>query len=145
MPPRETVAIASGKCHSGERWVRKPSVHGGKWKSNEGIDNIANGPVNNMSFFMLQSDRWYVFKHCGRPNHLSKCAWNLNCHCGQKACSSTSPHYGNCHHGTSHGGIISLCMWHVQGERFTCWQYSILIFQYKSLVHYILIQPPRMH
>ena len=43
----------SGNCHSGERWMRKPSVHGGKWKSNEGIDNIANGPVNNMSFFML--------------------------------------------------------------------------------------------
>ena len=99
----------SGNCHSGERWMRKPSVHGGKWKSNEGIDNIANGPVNNMSFFMLLSDRWYVFKHCGRPNHLSKCAWNLNCHCGRKACSSTSPHYGNCHYGTSHGGIISLC------------------------------------
>ena len=89
--------------------MRKPSVHGGKWKSNDGIDNIANGPVNNMSFFMLSSDRWYVFKHCGRPNHLSKCAWNLNCHCGRKACSSTSPHYGNCHYGTSHGGIISLC------------------------------------
>ena len=30
-------------------------------------------------------------------------------HCGRKACSSTSPHYGNCHCGTSHGGIISLC------------------------------------
>ena len=89
--------------------MRKPSVHGGKWKSNEGIDNIANGPVNNMSFFMLWSDRWFVFKHCGRPNHLSKCAWNLNCHCGRKACSSTSPHYGNCHYGTSHGGIICLC------------------------------------
>ena len=43
----------SGNCHSGERWMRKPSVHCGKWKSNEGIDNIANGPVNNMSFFML--------------------------------------------------------------------------------------------
>ena len=43
----------SGNCHSGERWMRKPSVHGGKWKSNEGIDNIANGPVNNMSFVML--------------------------------------------------------------------------------------------
>ena len=54
--------------------------------------------------------QWYVFKHCGRPNHLSKCAWNLNCHCGRKTCSSTSPHYGNCHYGTSHGGIISLCM-----------------------------------
>ena len=27
----------SGNCHSGERWMRKPSVHGGKWKSNEGI------------------------------------------------------------------------------------------------------------
>ena len=53
--------------------------------------------------------RWYVFKHCGRSNHLSKCAWNLNCHCGRKACSSTSPLYGNCHYGTSHGGIISLC------------------------------------
>ena len=33
--------------------MRKPSVHGGKWKSNEGIDNIANGPVNNMSFQMF--------------------------------------------------------------------------------------------
>ena len=45
----------SGNCHSRERWMRKPSVHihGGKWKSNEGIDNIANGPVNNMSFYML--------------------------------------------------------------------------------------------
>ena len=103
-----SVNCQSGNCHSGERWMRKPSVHGGKWKSNEGIDNIANGPVNNMSFFM--SDRWYIFKHCGRPNHLSKCAWNLNCHCGRKACSSTSPHYGNCHYGTSHGGIISLYM-----------------------------------
>ena len=67
-----------------------------------------------LSFFMLWSDRWYVFKHCGRPNHLSKCAWNLNCHCGRKACSSTSPHYGNCHYGTSHGGIISLCKWCVK-------------------------------
>ena len=43
----------SGNCHSGERWMMKPSVHGGKWKSNEGIDNTANGPVNNISFFML--------------------------------------------------------------------------------------------
>ena len=83
--------------------MRKSFVRGGKWKSNEGIDNIANGPVNNMSFF------FFVFKHCGRPNHLSKCAWNLNCHCGRKACSSTSPHYGNCQYATSHGGIISLC------------------------------------
>ena len=89
----------SGNCHSRERWMRKPSIHGGKWKSNEGIDNIANGPVN-------------VFKHCGRPNHLSKCAWKLNCHCGWMACSSTSPHYGNCHYGTSHGGIISLWIWY---------------------------------
>ena len=32
------------------------------------------------------------------------------CHCGRKACSSTSPHYGNCHYGTSQGGIISLCI-----------------------------------
>ena len=24
--------------------MRKPSVHGGKWKSNEGVDNIAIGP-----------------------------------------------------------------------------------------------------
>ena len=55
VPPTETVAIArvAIAMHSGERWMRKPSVHGGKWKSNDGIDNIANGPVNNMSFFML--------------------------------------------------------------------------------------------
>ena len=36
-------------------------------------------------------------------------------------------------------------MWHDQGEWVTCRQYSILIFQYKSLVHlkcYILIQSP---
>ena len=38
-----------------------------------------------------------------------------------------------------------LNMWHNQGEWVTCRQYSILIFQYKSLVHlkcYILIQTP---
>ena len=36
-------------------------------------------------------------------------------------------------------------MWHDQGEWVTCWQYSIFIFEYKSLVHlkcYILIQIP---
>ena len=36
-------------------------------------------------------------------------------------------------------------MWHDQGEWVTCRQYSIFIFQYKSLVHlkcYILIQTP---
>ena len=36
-------------------------------------------------------------------------------------------------------------MWHDQGEWVTCWQFSILFFQYKSLVHlkcYILIQTP---
>ena len=36
-------------------------------------------------------------------------------------------------------------MWHSQGEWVTCRQFSILIFQYKSLVHlkcYILIQIP---
>ena len=52
----------SGNCHSGERWMRKPSVHGGKWKSNEGIDNIANGPVNNMSFFMLYKWQMICFQ-----------------------------------------------------------------------------------
>ena len=50
----------SGNCHSGERWMRKPSVHSGKWKSNEGIDNIANGPVNNMSFFYVI--KWQIIR-----------------------------------------------------------------------------------
>ena len=120
----------SGNCHSGERWMRKPSVHGGKWKSNEGIDHIANNPVNNMSFFMLQSDRWYVFKHCGRPNHLPRCDWNLNCHCGRKACSSTSPHYGNCHYGTSNGGIISLC----NGSAGYLMQLSVILMLFLSFL-----------
>ena len=53
VPPRETVAIARVAIAIVERggWGSLP--YGGKWKSNEGIDNIANGPVNNMSFFML--------------------------------------------------------------------------------------------
>ena len=50
VPPRETVAIAR---------VAIAIVGRGGWGSlsytvaNEGIDNIANGPVNNMSFFIL--------------------------------------------------------------------------------------------
>ena len=41
--------------------------------------------------------------------------------------------------------MASLHMWHDQGEWVTCRQYSILIFQYESLVHlncHILIQTP---
>ena len=53
VPPRETVAIARVAIAIVGEVMRKPSVHGGKWKSNESIDKIANGPVNNMSFFML--------------------------------------------------------------------------------------------
>ena len=109
IQPRNTAPWSNytGKlCHRGKQWqlpygergMRKPS-HGGKWKSNEGIDNIP-GPVNNMSFFMLWTDIFQAF-------HLSKCAWNLNCHCGRRVIHL--PHYGNCHYGTSHGGIISLC------------------------------------
>ena len=43
------------------------------------------------------------------------------------------------------GTLSDTCMWHDQGEWVTCRQYSILIFEYKSLVHlkcYILIQIP---
>ena len=39
--------------------MRKPSVHSGKWKSNEGIDNIANGHVNNMSV-LLYVIKWQM-------------------------------------------------------------------------------------
>ena len=42
-------------------------------------------------------------------------------------------------------GDPSAYMWHNQGEWVTCRQYSILIFQFKSLVHfpcYILMQTP---
>ena len=41
--------------------------------------------------------------------------------------------------------LVYIYMWHDQGEWFTCRQFSILIFQYETLVHlkcYILIQTP---
>ena len=46
----------SGDCHSGERWMSRSFVHGGKWDSNEGIDNIASVPVNNM--YLLHVIKW---------------------------------------------------------------------------------------
>ena len=36
-----------------------------------------------------KSGKRYISKHCGRPNHLTKCVWNFNCHCVQRPAHPT--------------------------------------------------------
>ena len=98
----------SGNCQSGERWMRKPSVHGDKWRHRQHCE------WSRQQHVLLYVIKWQMicFQALWRTKSFVKVCLKFKLPLwDERPAHPPLPTMAiNCHYGTSHGGIISLCI-----------------------------------